>query len=171
MPRSLPPGERKTTAWEPECRRAEDQAGVYCGDLLTPQGHAPRHLHWGGSHCRESLLCSKTAHPQQPQDRATIATGAFRSRPPSPTSCSSPGTEGSVTAPCPTPPVWPRARCLPVEPSEGLCLWESEQRHSPTSLLAAGGQDNLKSHTDNRTSPGPQAAVCCRAPHVLQSSP
>ena len=101
MPRSLPPGERKTTAWEPECRRAEDQAGVYCGDLLTSQGHAPRHLHWGGSHCRESLLCSKTAHPQQPQDRATIATGAFRSRPPSPTSCSSPGTEGSVTAPCP----------------------------------------------------------------------
>ena len=67
MPRSLPPGERKTTAWEPECRRAEDQAGVYCGDLLTSQGHAPRHLHWGGSHCRESLLCSKTATPSNPR--------------------------------------------------------------------------------------------------------
>ena len=45
--------ERKTTAWEPECRRAEDQAGVYCGALLTPQGHALRHRHWGGNPCRE----------------------------------------------------------------------------------------------------------------------
>lgn len=45
--------ERKTTAWEPECRRAEDQAGVYCGALLTPQGDALRHRHWGGSPCRE----------------------------------------------------------------------------------------------------------------------
>lgn len=38
----------------------------------------------------------------------------------------------------------------------------------PASLLAAGGQDHLKSHTDDRTNPGPRTAVCCRAPRDPQ---
>ena len=95
-------------------------------------------------------------------------TGAFRSRPPLTNLLLLSWDGGLSHSSLPTPQVWPRTQCLPVEGSEGWCLWESEWRHPPTSVLASGAQDNLKSQTDDRTNPGPRTAVCCRAPRDPQ---
>ena len=50
----------------------------------------------------------------------------------------------------------------------GLVFMGVRVASSPHFCASFGGQDNLKSHTDDRTNPGPRTAVCCRAPRINQ---